>query len=228
MYEMHAMPLQIPADEIDRLRQVQTATVGHFRHYGFMDVGIQALCRSHRAAGTAVTISLPGSDSTLLHHIAPQLRRGDFLVIERCGDTRHACWGGVYNKFAQSMGLAGVVVDGAITDPGEMLSDNVPIWYRCISPVTTKPYAIGGRFNVPVSCGNVAVLPGDAILADDSGVLVMRRDEIPEVTRAGLERQEREVGIVERILSGEPVGVVSGASARLEAAMGGRNPSRTK
>lgn len=218
MYEVNAMPPQVGVGEIDALRKVQTATVGHFRHHGFMDVGLRPLRGSQRAAGTAVTISMPGSDSTLLHQIAPQLRRGDFLIIERLGDTRHACWGGIYNKFAQSIGLAGVVVDGAITDPEEMLSDEVPIWYRCVSPVTTKPYAIGGRFNVPVSCGNVAVLPGDAILADDSGVLVLRREEVSELTRRALTRQEGEVEIVRRILAGEPVGAVSGASKRFEAA----------
>lgn len=223
MYFMGPMPPQIEANRINQLRQVHTATIGHFWHYGFMDPGLQPLQPNQRAAGTAVTISMPGSDSTLLHHIAPQLRKGDFLIIERCGDTRHACWGGVFNKFAKSIDLAGVVVDGAITDPEEMISDELPIWYRCISPVTTKPYAIGGRLNVPISCGNVAVLPGDAILADDSGVLVLREEEVAETTRKGFERQEAEVGVVQRILNGEPVGAVSGATRRLEAHMSEKN-----
>lgn len=214
------MPDQIPAKEIAELQRVETATVGHVRHHGFMDVGMRPLIANRRIAGTAVTISLPGPDATLLHHIMPMLRAGDVLVIERCGDTRHACWGGVINQAAAKIGLSGVIVDGAITDPHEMSDQGVPIWHRCISAVTTKPVAIGGLFNVPISCGGVAVLPGDAILADDSGVLVLRHAEVVEVARAGLARQQREPIIVKRILSGEAVGEVSGASSRFRSATG--------
>jgi 4-hydroxy-4-methyl-2-oxoglutarate aldolase len=145
------------------------------------------------------------------------LRRGDFLIIDRCGDATHACWGGVINQAARAIGLAGVVVDGPATDPGELREHGVLVWSRGVSPVTTKAVALGGQVNVPVSCGNVAVLPGDAILADESGILVMRRDEVEDIVRLGLARQQREPELVRRILAGEPVAHVSGASVRFDA-----------
>lgn len=219
MYVMNDMPDQIDSALVAQLAKVETATVGHFRHHGFMDPGLTPILPNLRAAGTAVTISTPGSDSTLLHHAMSLLRRGDFLVIDRCGDQRHACWGGIINQAAKAIGLAGVVVDGPATDPGELREHGVPVWSRGMSPVTTKPAALGGLLNVPVSCGNVAVLPGDAILADESGILVLRREEVETIVKAGLARQEREGGLVRRILSGEPVAQVSGASERLNAAL---------
>jgi regulator of RNase E activity RraA len=218
MYIVNDMPPQIEPDLVQKLAQVETATVGHFRHHGFMSSFLTPIIPGRRAAGTAVTVSTPGPDSTVLHHAMSLLRRGDFLIIDRCGDTTHACWGGVINQAARTIGLAGVVVDGPATDPSELREHGVLVWSRGVSPVTTKPVSLGGHVNVPVSCGNVAVLPGDAILADESGILVMRRDEVEEVVRLGLARQQREPEIVRRILAGEPVAQVSGASLRFDAA----------
>ena len=109
------------------------------------------------------------------------------------------------------------------TDPGELREHGVLVWSRGVSPVTTKPVALGGHVNVPVSCGNVAVLPGDAILADKSGILAMRRYEVEEIITLGLARQQREPEIVRRILAGEPVAQVSGASVRFDLARGDTN-----
>jgi len=223
MYVVNEMPPQIEPGLIEKLAQVETATVGHFRHHGFMSLALTPIIPECRAAGTAVTVSTPGPDSTILHHAMSLLRRGDFLVIERCGDRTHACWGGVINQAARAIGLAGVVVDGPATDPGELREHGVLVWSRGVSPVTTKAVSLGGHVNVPVSCGNVAVLPGDAILADESGILVMRRDEVEEIVRLGLARQQREPELVRRILAGEPVAQVSGASARFDAARSDSN-----
>jgi regulator of RNase E activity RraA len=223
MYVVNEMPPQIEPVLIEKLAQVETATVGHFRHHGFMSPALTPIIPGRRAAGTAVTISTPGSDSTVLHHAMSLLRRGDFLVIDRCGDRIHACWGGVINQAARAIGLAGVVVDGPATDPGELREDGVLVWSRGVSAVTTKPVTLGGHVNVPVSCGNVAVLPGDAILADESGILVMRREEVEEIVRLGLARQQRETEVVRRILAGEPVAQVSGANVRFDAARGDAN-----
>jgi len=218
MYVVNEMPAQIEIDLIEKLAQVETATVGHFRHHGFMSPALTPIIAGRRAAGTAVTVSTPGPDSTILHHAMSLLRRGDFLIIDRCGDRIHACWGGVINQAAKAIGLAGVVLDGPATDPGELREHGVLVWSRGVSPVTTKAVTLGGQVNVPVSCGNVAVLPGDAILADESGILVLRRDEVEEVVKLGLARQQRESEVVRRILAGETVAQVSGASVRFDAA----------
>ncbi len=93
-YRIDPMPAPLDPRLVEKLERVETATVGHSRHWGFMDRGIQPLLRRKRVAGVAVTLAIPGQDSTLLHHALGLLRPGDILVVDRHGDDKHACWGG--------------------------------------------------------------------------------------------------------------------------------------
>ena len=106
--------------------QVETATVGHSQHWGFMDRGIQPLLRDKRIAGTAVTLAIPGQDSTLLHHTLGLLRPGDILVVDRLGDDKHACWGGGVTVAAKAAGALGGIVDGPCTDLTEIEDSDFP------------------------------------------------------------------------------------------------------
>jgi regulator of RNase E activity RraA len=78
---------------------------------------------------------------------------------------------------------------------------------------------MAGDFNIPVNCGGVVVRPGDAVLADDSGVLVLAPREIPAVAAHALDLQAKEVGILERIRAGTKIAEISGATAAIQAAM---------
>jgi 4-hydroxy-4-methyl-2-oxoglutarate aldolase len=80
-YIVRPMPEQIPAALLEKAQRVETATVGHRRHMGFLSPAIQAILPGRRIAGTAVTLALPGQDSTLLHHVVQFLRPGDVLVM---------------------------------------------------------------------------------------------------------------------------------------------------
>ena len=184
-YTIRDMPAQVDAESLALLAQVETATVGHWRHLGFMHRGIQSLLRGRRVVGTAVTLAIPGPDSTLLHHAVGLLRPGDILVVDRLGDDRHACWGGAVTLAAKAAGAAAGIVDGPCTDLAEIEASAFPVWARGIAPITTRLYDLGGYLNVPVSCGGAVVMPGDAVLADDSGVLVLppRRRAPPWPTR---------------------------------------------
>lgn len=209
---IEAMPEQIEPDLRDRLGRVETATVGHFRSSCFVDRSIAATDPRHRIAGTAVTLQLAADDSALLHHVINDLRPGDVLVVDRCGDDHHACWGGVMTNAAVIQGIAGVVVDGPVTDVGEIIRHGFPVWSRGRSSVTTKLHARSGAFNVAVSCGGRVVRPGDAVLADESGVIVLERDEIEAVAERALGMQDAEVDLIGRLRDGERLGDVSGAS----------------
>jgi 4-hydroxy-4-methyl-2-oxoglutarate aldolase len=79
-YRIAPMPPQIPATLVEKLCRVETATIGHSQHWGFMDRRIQPLLRGKRIAGAAVTLAIPGQDSTLLHHALGLLRPGDILA----------------------------------------------------------------------------------------------------------------------------------------------------
>ena len=219
-FVINAMPPQLPAGVVAKLSRVETATVGHTRHWGFMDRGIQGVLPAKRAAGTAVTVQIPGQDSAMLHHALGLLRPGDVLVVDRMGDDRHACVGGGVALAAKLAGAAAAVVDGPCTDFSEIRMHDFPVWCRGPSPITTRVYAIGGSLNTSIGCGGVTVNPGDAVVLDESGVLVLPPDEAEAVADAALARQEREKDLWAKLRAGAKIGDLSGATAKIMAAMG--------
>lgn len=206
------MPAPISSEIRNRLAQVETATVGHFRHWGFMDPHIHALNHQQRIVGTAVTLALPAQDSTLLHHAVGMLEPGQIVVIDRLGDQKHACWGGGVTHAAAVAGASGAVVDGMCTDPMEIAQHKFPVWCRGISPITTRTYGLGGLLNQPVSCGGVVVNPGDIVICDENGVLVIAPAEVDEVADMALERQARGETRRKKIDDGAKMGDLSGAT----------------
>ncbi len=204
-YVIKDMPAQVAPALVEKGAGTETATVGHRRHMGFMDRGIQSILPGRRVTGTAVTLALPGQDSTLLHHVVQFLRPGDVLCIDRLGDSKHACLGGGVAVAIKATGCAGVVIDGPCTDVPEIEAYDLAVWCRGAAPITTRLYDIGGSFNVPVSCGGAVVNPGDLVIADFSGVLVLPPEE-PESHK--------------RMQAGEKLGERSGASALVRAKLG--------
>lgn len=212
-YRLHDMPAQIDPALARRLKSVHSATIGHFYQWGFMDGRVQRLSPGEIVVGTAVTVSIPAQDSTLLHHVLGLVRPGDFLVVERQGDRRHACWGGGVSRAAINAGLVGAVVDGPCTDPDEIRALGFALWCRGVSGITTRLGDIGGRFNEPVSCGGIAVCPGDVVLADENGVLVLPADEAAEVAEMAIALTQEIARGEKRLDAGEQLGLVYGASA---------------
>lgn len=215
-YEVGPMPDRISTEVVGLLQETETATVGHWRHWGFCDRRIQPLLRRRRVAGTAVTLMIPGPDSTLLHHALGLLRPGDVLVVDRLGDDRHACWGGGVTVAAKAAGAAAGVVDGPCTDMEEIEASDFPMWCRGMAPITTRIYDLGGAMNRPVSIGGVVVMPGDAVLCDDTGVLVMSPHEAEAEARRAIETQARGLKTQDRVKDGAKLGDISGASAKVE------------
>ncbi len=215
-YKINPMPAQIAKQDLDLLAQVETATLGHWRHFGFLHRQIQPLILGRRVVGTAVTIAIPGPDSTLLHHILSLIRPGDFVIVDRLHDDRYACWGGGVTVGAKAAGAVGAVVDGPCTDLEEIVQSDFPMWCRGISPITTRIYDLGGAINVPVSVGNTVVMPGDAVLADESGVIVLPPEEVASEAQKAIDIQirgkSREASVRE---TGVKLGDLSGATAKV-------------
>lgn len=214
-YEIGDLPAQISAEAIALLEQTETATVGHWRHWGFCDRRITPALRRRRVAGTAVTVAIPGPDSTLLHHALGLLRPGDILLVDRLGDDRHACWGGGVTVAAKTAGAKAGVVDGPCTDLEEIETSDFPMWCRGFAPITTRLYDLGGRLNMPICIGGAVVMPGDAVLCDDSGVLVLSPHEAEATARQAIERQARGMVTQQRVAAGTKLGEISGATAKV-------------
>ena len=216
-YLIKEMPRQVESRLIEKLGRCETATIGHVRQLGFVDRAVQAVLPSTRIAGTAITLALPGQDSTLMHHVLGLLRPGDVLVVDRLGDDKHACFGGGTAAAAKAAGAAGVVIDGPCADFSEIRGFGLPVWCRGPSPITARRYDIGGACNIPICCGGVAVLPGYAVLADEGGVLVLPSEEVEEIADWAIDKLAGEPEMQRRILEeGAKIGELSGASSLVQ------------
>ena len=216
IYRLESLPPQLDTDTTAKLIRVEAATLGHYLHTGFVDTAIRPLIVGPRVAGAAVTVQIFGSDSTLLYYAMDRVRPGDMLVIDRVGDHKHACWGGFMAAVARVRGLAGVIIDGAVTDPAAIREAGVPTWARDTSAVTTKLLNLGGGFNVPVSIGGVAVNSGDVILADDCGVVVIDPRRLRRLIDVALADQAEEGDWIARLQKGEKLQDLIDIRAMLE------------
>ena len=216
MFLLNELPPQIDAALISILEQAEPATIGHFLDFGFVDPAIRAQWQVPRIAGTAVTVRCAGTDSTIVHYALGQLRAGDVLVIDRAGDSRHAAVGGGVAFAARAAGARGIVVDGVATDIAEIRDYKVPVWARGLSTVTTKRLFQQGEFCVPVAIGGVAVQPGDAILADENGVLVLNPSEVESAARRAIKMQADEGPRLAEVAKGNRLPELNGTNARLK------------
>ncbi len=217
MFVVNDMPKQIDSSLVELLEQAETATIGHVLYEGFVDRSIAPLLPRRRVAGTAVTLRLPHADSTLLHYACKLVRSGDIVLIDRCGDTKYACWGGGLTLAMKLGGVKAGIIDGPATDLSEIEEFDLPMWSRGLSSITTRLLGLEGAMNVPVSVGGVVVNPGDAVLADEQGVLVLAPAVAREAATRALEMQKREVTTHQRLRAGEKLPDISGATAIVEA-----------
>jgi len=193
------------------LSDIETATLGHFLDEGFMTPAMQGIVPDARVFGPALTVRLPGSDGTALVHALSSARPGEIIVVDRCGDRRHACWGAVTTAAAQSRGVAGVVIDGFVTDVSAIAAAGFPVWCRGRAPITTRIRGTDGAVGVPVVCGGVRVVPGALVLADENGVVVLDPEDAPAHVEKARAMQAAEPTTIKRLKSGETLAEITNA-----------------
>lgn len=177
-FDLRPMPLPCSEALIALARSVETASIGHIRFRGFPDIRIRPVTSvRERIVGTAVTLALPGFDSTLLHHAAGLARPGDILLIDRLGDTRYACLGGGVAGALVRSGAVAAIIDGPCTDPDELEASGLAVWSTAVTAITTRIPGYGGALNVPISIGGAVVHPGDLVIADAAGIVILPIDE---------------------------------------------------
>jgi regulator of RNase E activity RraA len=224
VFTLKPLPQALDRKLVEKLVRAEPATIGHFRNWGFVDPAIRAMQPDLRIAGPAVTVRAPGVDGTIVGYALGQVRPGDVLVIDRCGDHRHAAFGGLVAYACKVAGLAGVIIDGVATDIGEVRKYGVPLWCRGLSAVTTKRIGLAGEFCVPVSCGGVSVNPGDVIIADECGIVVLERADAEAAAERAIGMQDAEAASRQRLDAGEKLPDISGATKVLQEALARQKP----
>ncbi|CAI3792240.1 RraA family protein [Pseudarthrobacter sp. MM222] len=188
------------------LAAVSYPTIGHFLEDGFVDPAIRSLLDGVKVAGPAVTVRIADHDAFAMNRALLELYPGAVLVVDMSGDHRHAPVGAVTAAAATAQGAAGVVVDGVATDILELRATGLPVFARGTSCLTTKRVHSGGSaVNVPVQCGGIQVNPGDWVLGDDNGVIVLAPQAAADVLARALASDAAEPALLARIASGEPL-----------------------
>ncbi|HAL62630.1 MAG TPA: orotidine 5-phosphate decarboxylase [Chloroflexi bacterium] len=175
---------------------------------GVMHSSIKPLTDS-RFVGVALTVKLYPGDLVDCLDALKVAGPGDLIVVDACGDTETSVWGGLMAGLCQQKGVVGAVVDGAIRDTDEIQALGFPICTRAVVPRSThSPYSQRMEpieVNVPITCGGVRVNPGDIVLVDEIGVVVVPQEEAREVLARAQAQAAQEEATRQRIKEGKTV-----------------------
>ncbi|WP_411152804.1 4-carboxy-4-hydroxy-2-oxoadipate aldolase/oxaloacetate decarboxylase [Streptomyces sp. A30] len=185
-------PPKADAKDVDALAQYGVATVSEaMGRTGLLGPEIRPIQQGVRVAGTAVTVlSWPG-DNLMIHAAVEQCGEGDILVVTTTSPSTDGMFGELFATALQRRGVRGLVINAGIRDTQELREMNFPAWSRAVSAQGTVK-ATGGSVNVPVAVDGQVIRPGDVILADDDGVVVVPRERVRATVEASEAREAKE------------------------------------
>ena len=185
------------------LAELGVSTVHEADHRrGALDPAIRPIQSGARIAGPAVTVSCAPGDNLMVHAAVETCRPGDILIVTTTSPSTDGMIGELLATSLRAHGVIGIVTAAGIRDVAELRAMEFPVWARAINPQGTVK-ASPGSVNVPVVCGRQIVHPGDAIVADDDGVVVVPRDRCAEVLEAGRARAANEDAKRTKLAAGE-------------------------
>ncbi len=187
------------------IRRPDKALVEQFRNIPSSNIGDmmnRLYCMRHtinrigrtdiRMLGTAITVKIPDGDNAFIHAALDLAEEGDVLVIDGNGCLTRSLMGEMMFNYAHNRGIAGIVVDGAIRDSDSLQTLPIPVYAAGITP--QGPYKNGpGEINIPVSCGGQVVFPGDILVGDADGVVVIHAADAPKIIAAAQKKYEDEL-----------------------------------
>jgi regulator of RNase E activity RraA len=171
---------------------------------GTLDARIQPLARSMRMAGPAFTVEVRPGDNLMIHAAIVMAQPGDVIVVDGKGDTTCALMGSIMITACKKLGLAGVVLDGAHRDSEEILALGFPL-YSVGSNPNGPTKNVPGRINWPISCGGTAIAPGDLLIGDGDGVVVIERQHAQSLLALADKKVHEERARIADIQSGKNI-----------------------
>jgi 4-hydroxy-4-methyl-2-oxoglutarate aldolase len=169
---------------------------------GLMRPYMRPIYPSAKVGGSAITISCQAGDNLMIHAAMELCQPGDVLVVTTTSESTDGMFGELLAVSARAHGVVGLVIEAGVRDVADLTAMNFPVWAKAIHAQGTVK-ATAGSINVPVACAGAMVQPGDVMVGDVDGIVVVPRQQAAEVARLGAERLAKERKTRERLRSGE-------------------------
>jgi 4-hydroxy-4-methyl-2-oxoglutarate aldolase len=191
------------AQLIEEFKQLDVSTVYEAQgKIGLMNYHLKPILNNTLTCGPAVTAVCHAGDNLMIHAAIEVCKPGDVLVITTVGEGVAGMIGELIVTALIKRGVQGVIIDSGIRDVAQIRELGFPIWTKAVfSQGTTK--SKGGWVNAPTVCGGASVEPGDLIMADDDGVVVVKKGDLPFALESSKQRLKKEEGTKEKIARGE-------------------------
>lgn len=186
------MGTALSPEQVDVIRRLGPATIYEAQgQSGAMDSSIKPLDPAFFVVGSALTVEAKPGDNLILHYALTIAKPGDVLVVDAKGFVEAGPWGDVMTFAAQRAGIAGLIIDGSVRDSAAIVATGFPVFSRGVCMKGTEK-KLPGRVNVSILCGGVEVNPGDVVVGDRDGAMVIPAASLEQSIALAVKREQKE------------------------------------